>query len=373
MSNSLGSIFRLFVLYLIWFVGLLCNSIEAHENLYIAHFPKHMRVNKQTTDLSLSRLPWLSSSVLGLSTYNKETHWNGLIAGSPFHRPEANLVVLLDNFIDGLHVDLNAPSFAIKKTKSPVNFNDVEADLKALYEDSVFLDIRSEQKFVSIWTDSSELFGEIPTTLKQAEALLRGSSSVLQGLNKIDLGDLNLTNHADLYFLSEMQIIKEFGNALEKHREELQNNIPDLFQITVSSFKAVADEHGLDSVSMHNAMTVLRIVLYNLQNSMEHVYGDNYVYEVITLNGETVRASRKRRQAADPKEPKADAGKASSAADINLADDVDAMFPVVFNIFLWTSIAIVLALYAICYALWTMDPGRDSIIYRMTSQRIKME
>jgi len=32
-----------------------------------------------------------------------------------------------------------------------------------------------------------------------------------------------------------------------------------------------------------------------------------------------------------------------------------------------------LSLLAICYAIAAMDPGRDSIIYRMTSTRIKKD
>lgn len=40
-----------------------------------------------------------------------------------------------------------------------------------------------------------------------------------------------------------------------------------------------------------------------------------------------------------------------------------------FNICLWTSVALVLTTYAICHSLWNMDPGRDSIIYRLTATR----
>lgn len=62
--------------------------------------------------------------------------------------------------------------------------------------------------------------------------------------------------------------------------------------------------------------------------------------------------------------------------DLNLAaldDYYDGEFPAIFNISLWLMIAIALGLYVVCLVLWYMDPGRDSIIYRVTSQRMKTE
>lgn len=59
--------------------------------------------------------------------------------------------------------------------------------------------------------------------------------------------------------------------------------------------------------------------------------------------------------------------------DLNLAKTYDENYPVIFNIILWFGVVIAFSLYAICYAIATMDPGRDSIIYRMTSTRIKKD
>jgi len=60
--------------------------------------------------------------------------------------------------------------------------------------------------------------------------------------------------------------------------------------------------------------------------------------------------------------------------DLNLADDVSEDYPVIFNIILFLAITLILALIAISVALATMDPGRDSLIYRVTSaQRFKKD
>lgn len=57
----------------------------------------------------------------------------------------------------------------------------------------------------------------------------------------------------------------------------------------------------------------------------------------------------------------------------NLAYKYNFEYAVVFNIVLWLMIALALAVIAIAYNLWNMDPGYDSIIYRMTNQKIRMD
>lgn len=58
---------------------------------------------------------------------------------------------------------------------------------------------------------------------------------------------------------------------------------------------------------------------------------------------------------------------------LNLAQSYSEDYPVIFNIILWFGVLIVFSMLAISYAIATMDPGRDSIIYRMTSTRIKKD
>ncbi|XP_046143769.1 renin receptor isoform X1 [Osmia bicornis bicornis] len=48
-------------------------------------------------------------------------------------------------------------------------------------------------------------------------------------------------------------------------------------------------------------------------------------------------------------------------------------YPVIFNILLWFGVVFVFSLLAICIAIAQMDPGRDSVIYRMTSNRMKKD
>lgn len=72
-------------------------------------------------------------------------------------------------------------------------------------------------------------------------------------------------------------------------------------------------------------------------------------------------------------DPQYQAGSDTDLGKVNLATEYSEDYPIIFNISLWLLVVLVISLYVICLVMWYMDPGRDSIIYRMTSQRIKME
>ncbi|RWS10564.1 renin receptor-like protein, partial [Dinothrombium tinctorium] len=59
--------------------------------------------------------------------------------------------------------------------------------------------------------------------------------------------------------------------------------------------------------------------------------------------------------------------------DLNLAYQYDADFHVAFAMIAFTTIVFGLCVFGISIGLWNMDPGRDSIIYRVTNQRIKKD
>ena len=48
-------------------------------------------------------------------------------------------------------------------------------------------------------------------------------------------------------------------------------------------------------------------------------------------------------------------------------------YPVMFHLLFWTSLILGLAVVGIVCGMSSMDPGLDTVIYRMTSQRIKKD
>lgn len=64
---------------------------------------------------------------------------------------------------------------------------------------------------------------------------------------------------------------------------------------------------------------------------------------------------------------------ANADGDLNLGSDYNDNFPVIFNIWFWLFVVLALTVYVVSIGMWNMDPGRDSIIYRLTQQKIKSD
>lgn len=56
---------------------------------------------------------------------------------------------------------------------------------------------------------------------------------------------------------------------------------------------------------------------------------------------------------------------------LNLAPDYDSNFHIPFALIGFTSVIMIVSVLIIAVGMWNLNPGRDSIIYRMTSQRKK--
>jgi len=68
-----------------------------------------------------------------------------------------------------------------------------------------------------------------------------------------------------------------------------------------------------------------------------------------------------------------DAVMAKPSSDLNLGTFYSGDYPVIFNIILFLAIVLIIFVVAVSAAMATMDPGRDSIIYRMTNPRMKKD
>ncbi|XP_047666923.1 renin receptor-like isoform X2 [Tachysurus fulvidraco] len=96
-------------------------------------------------------------------------------------------------------------------------------------------------------------------------------------------------------------------------------------------------------------------------------FGRNAVVEVVTVKTFETPLSRKTRSILEAKQM------LLIGSPYNLAYKYNFEYAVVFNIVLWLMILLALTVIVIYYNLWNMDPGYDSIIYRMTNQKIRMD
>jgi len=58
---------------------------------------------------------------------------------------------------------------------------------------------------------------------------------------------------------------------------------------------------------------------------------------------------------------------------VGLAMFYDTNYSVEFNILFWVSLFLGVAVAGIAVWIWHMDPGKDSLIYRMTTTRLKKD
>ncbi|CAF0757535.1 unnamed protein product [Rotaria sp. Silwood1] len=63
----------------------------------------------------------------------------------------------------------------------------------------------------------------------------------------------------------------------------------------------------------------------------------------------------------------------TTSANITIAEMYSDEYPVMFNLFFWTSLVLALIVISIAYVFLTLDPGADTIIYRMTTPRLKVD
>ncbi|KAL9965135.1 hypothetical protein ACROYT_G028891 [Oculina patagonica] len=172
----------------------------------------------------------------------------------------------------------------------------------------------------------------------------------------------------DLYngnVLVEVLSLEWFGNLHTKYPQEMhvvyQEVQPHLLSQSMDMF-----HDQLPSVTLRKDLeeTVKQSLCESLQNKLLSIQSP--------LRVSCVEKHRERRAVPVGAAPvKADSN--VDLSKVNLAPEYSEDYPIIFNIWLWLVVVLVLSIYVVCLVMWYMDPGRDSIIYRMTSQRIKTD
>ncbi|XP_024892163.1 renin receptor isoform X3 [Temnothorax curvispinosus] len=208
-------------------------------------------------------------------------------------------------------------------------------------------------------------------------------------MEKEKLKSLNSEVEEDRKFVEEIQLLHAVAdNAAKKH-----DSGTDVYWLVVSGLKPVLDLHGNTSAAAEEASTLLSDAIDHVSNAFVNTYDGKIVVAAFTNDASKVRNARSvlERQRRDTPAHKTKnvktAGGAKGApinSDINdnffvkpefsgRAKTYTEDYPVIFNIMLWFGVVFVFSLLAICIAIADMDPGRDSIIYRMTSNRMKKD
>ncbi|XP_042539551.1 renin receptor isoform X2 [Dipodomys spectabilis] len=263
------------------------------------------------------RIPDVAALSMGFSV-KEDLSWPGLAVGNLFHRPRATIMVMVKG-IDKLALPTaNVISYPLENAV-PFSLDSVANSIHSLFSE------------------------ETPVVLQLAPS-----------------------EEVDLLFLSELQVLHDISSLLSRHKHLAKDHSPDLYSLELAGLDEIGKHYGEDSEQFREASRILVDALQKFADDMYNLYGGNAVVELVTIKSFDTSLVRKTRTILEAKAEK-------EVVPYNLAYKYNFEYSVIFNLVLWLMIALALAVLITSYNIWNMDPGYDSIIYRMTNQKIRMD
>ncbi|KAG7270254.1 hypothetical protein CRUP_031956 [Coryphaenoides rupestris] len=322
------------------------------DSLSILQAPDYVSFQKGDWPISGENIPDLVALTMGFSVQG-DLQWPGLKSGPLFQRPKANVLVVVRG-AGSLDLPGGVASYPLENPV-PFTLDSVAETVHSLFaEDTpVVLQLAPSEERLYMLGKANAVFEDLPVTLQQIRARLSQDGSVVSSL---PLNSLSRNAEADLLFLSEVQVLHDITTLLQRHRHLAKDHSPDLYSLELSGLEELSRRYGADSQQYRDASAILASVLHKDSPCTEQ--GSTLNPEARTRPDHCCRTRPDTEQDGPP---------------YNLAYKYNFNYAVVFNIILWLMIALALAVIATAYTLWNMDPGYDSIIYRMTNQKIRMD
>ncbi|BET01969.1 Renin receptor-like protein [Nesidiocoris tenuis] len=291
--------------------------------------------------LDLSSVKNVFASTLGFSV-PETPRWSGLVVKDPFHFADAVAIVAVPGV---------ASLESVQGRTYPLATDEPMEDTWTA------LTWRMEDRYPLL---ASNL------TLSHLSADSRGDAETIFGtLEKKEAPQVEYLKPSvavDQSFIEQVTLLDAITSKLAE-KDLVDDGVPDLYWFSVPGLHALVDTYGAHSKQVEEAKRLLSSSVLLLSEVMSTSYNDKVVFGL--LSSDVMHTRRFRRQANETAQP----GKTTK---VN-ADQGDPNYPVMFNIFLWFGIAFFMTLLATSLGIAYMDPGRDSIIYRMTSNRMKKD
>ncbi|XP_066591249.1 ATPase H(+)-transporting accessory protein 2 isoform X3 [Prorops nasuta] len=345
--------------------------------LIVLHSPNSVTFSGNE-EIEQSLLTEVFAAALGL-TVKQRGKWSGISILNPFEPPEAVVGIAVEG------VDfLNSPR-GHKFPLIPDEFEETSWQAFSGRIDERYTD--NDNKVVRIYLgDGVDALGQ------SAIGELK-----LVPVEESSLRALNLENEVDRKFYEEIQLIHAIAKKISSNEkaESERDTMVGLYWLVVSQLRAIYDQHGKNSEAAMEALHLLNNALNTLSEAFIDLYDGKVLIVAFTNNPSQVRntrsipSTRVRRQVTNTTDEyyknvenspetkgtpnNIELNKNVNKGGLNLAKEYNEDYPVIFNIMLWFGVIFVFSLLAICITIADMDPGRDSIIYRMTSNRMKKD
>ncbi|XP_068125959.1 renin receptor [Hyperolius riggenbachi] len=309
------------------------------------------------------RIPDVVALSMGFSV-EEDLSWPGLKVGNIFQRPRATVLVSVTG-VDKLTVGDNGISYPVENAV-PYSVDSVVNMIHSVFSEeiSVVLQLAPIDERIYMVGKANTVFVDLPVTLRQLRSRLEQDNSVLASL---PASSLYKNDETDRLFLSELQVIQDIPTLLSRHKHLAKDYVPDIYCLELTGLEEIKKRYGEDSVKFKDATRLLSEALQKFADDMYSIYAGNAIVEVVAVETFEAPLIRKSRSIL------ASQAISNPGSPYNLAYEYNFDYAVIFNIILWIMIGLALAVIAISYNLWNMDPGYDSIIYRMTNQKIRMD
>lgn len=195
-------------------------------------------------------------------------------------------------------------------------------------------------------------------------------------------GTFNASLPGDDQFLVELHTARIVLEQMAK--KATKGGPPSVVWLRMSGLRHVLDRYSEESYQASHALRLIREFVDKAKAMLHKSYGDKALLVVIAQNDKSSGLIRRSRSllGAEPIDleegapgalPLAAAQELTAKDQWNLAEPWSEDFHVAFAIIAFLLILFILSIFGISVGIWFMDPGRDSIIYRMTSQRMKKD
>ncbi|XP_076173167.1 ATPase H(+)-transporting accessory protein 2 isoform X2 [Ptiloglossa arizonensis] len=386
-------------------------AVKANGDFVVLHSPNSVLFNGNE-EVEQSLLKEVFAAALGFTVRQRGT-WSGISIADPFSLPEAVVAVA----VEGVG-SLDLP----KGKRFPLNVNEVEETTwQALRERLEERDNDNTLVRISLGDGLDALGQSALGELKPTP------------IDETSLKALNLRKEDDKKFLEEVQLLHAIARKAPSAIKP--DSKSDIYWLVISGLRPIFDAYGCNSTTSREALLLLNNALNVIHDAFIQAYDGQVLIVAFTNDASkvhhvrSVTLGRQKRDATDMQNEHQDENKnvedeeesntniySTSKSDIdiststassdfhddsgvsetnqdltnteqninsntqstgqeiqNLAKNYSTNYPIIFNILLWFGVIFVFSLLAICIAITEMDPGRDSVIYRMTANRMKKD
>uniref|UniRef100_A0A8B9XN65 Renin receptor n=1 Tax=Bos mutus grunniens TaxID=30521 RepID=A0A8B9XN65_BOSMU len=284
------------------------------------------------------QIPDVAAWSMGFSV-KEDLSWPGLTVGNLCHHLQATVMVMVKG-VDKLALPPGSVISYPLENAVPFSLDSMANSIHSLF-------LKKLQWFLLLAPSEERVY-----MVGKANSLHNRLFQETSALASFPLNSLSMNNEVDLLFLSELQVLHDISSLLSRHKHLAKDHSPDLYSLELP---------GLEEI---DASKILADALQKYADVMYNLYGGNAVVELVTVRSFDTSLMRKTKTILETKQVK------DPLTPYNLAYKYNFEYPVVFSLVLWIMIGLALTLIVTCYNMWNMDPENDSIIYRMTNQKI---